>query len=83
MKPTKKLLEKFTTEDLKHILHEFFNSDGMNFEFVQEVLSTDSISNTDGFFREFAIEHIIDEVSFEDLVESGWCYEDEMEDEND
>ena len=80
MRPTKKLLEKFTTEDLKHVLREFFNSDGMNFEFVQEVLSAGSISDTDVFFREFAIEHIMDEVSFEDLVESGWCYDDEMDD---
>jgi hypothetical protein len=79
MRPTKKLLEKFTTEDLKHVLHEFFTK-GIYEDFYCEVMSTDNIASTDKFFRDFAIEHIIDEVSFEDLVESGWCYDDEMDD---
>lgn len=79
-KPTKELLNKFTTENLKHVLNEFFNSNGINFDFVQEVLSCESIDNVEGFFREFAIEKIREEVSFEELVESGWCFEDEMED---
>lgn len=76
---SKEVLEKFTTEDLKNILNEFFNSDGINFDFVQEVLSCESIDNVDKFFREFAIEKIRYEVSFDELVESGWCFEDEME----
>lgn len=79
-KPTKELLNKFTTEDLKHVVNEFFNSDGINFEFVQEVLSCESIDNVELFYREFLIEKIIDELSFEELVESGWCFEDEMDD---
>lgn len=78
-KPTKELLNKFTTEDLKHVVKEFFNSDGINFDFVQEVLSYENIFNVENFYREFLIEKIIDEVSFEELVESGWCSEDEME----
>lgn len=79
-KPTKEILEKFSTEDLKHIVNEFFNSDGINFDFVQEVLSYENIFNVQLFYREFLIDKIIDEVSFEELVESGWCFEDEMED---
>lgn len=77
-KPTKELLNKFTTEDLKHIVNEFFNA-GIYFDFVQEVLSYENISNVHLFYREFLIEKIIDEVSFEELVESGWCCGDEME----
>lgn len=79
MRPTKKLLEKFTTDGLKNMLDEFFTN-GIYQEFYGEVMSTDHIASTDEFFRKFAIEHIMDEVSFEDLVESGWCFEDEMDD---
>ena len=77
---SKEVLNKFTTEDLKHIANEFLNSDGVNFDFVQEVLSCESIENVDKFYREFLIEKIRDEVPFEELVESGWCFEDEMAD---
>ena len=79
-KVTKEILEKFSTDDLKHIVNEFFNSDGINFDFVQEVLSYENISNVQLFYREFLIDKIIDEVSFEELVEAGWCFEDEMDD---
>ena len=79
-KVTKEILEKFSTDDLKHIVNEFFNSDGINFDFVQEVLSYENIKNVQLFYREFLIDKIIDEVSFEELVEAGWCFEDEMED---
>lgn len=79
-KVTKEILEKFSTEDLKHIANEFFNSNGINYDFVQEVLSYENISNVQLFYREFLIDKIIDEVSFEELVEAGWCFEDEMED---
>lgn len=75
---SKKVLEKFTTDDLKHIVNEFFNA-GIYFDFVQEVLSCESIDNVEGFYREFLIQKIRDEVSFEELVEAGWCFEDEME----
>lgn len=77
---SKDVLNKFTTEDLKHIVNEFFNSDGVNFDFVQEVLSYENIKNVQLFYREFLIDKIIDEVSFEELVEAGWCFEDEMDD---
>lgn len=80
MRPTKELLEKFSNQQLENILHEFFTN-GIYQEFYGEVMSTDHIASTDEFFRDFAIEHIMDEVSFEDLVESGWCYDDEMDDE--
>ncbi len=80
-KPTKEILEKFSTENLKRIAHEFFKSDRLNFEFVQDVLSYENIFDVELFYREFLIEKIIDEVSFEELVESGWCFGDEMEDE--
>ena len=78
-KPTKEILEKFSTENLKHIAYEFFNSDMLNFDFVQEVLSYENIFDVELFYREFLIEKIRDEVSFEELVESGWCFEDEMD----
>jgi len=80
MKPTKEVLEKFSTEDLRQILYEFFVNEGIDAdaEFGREVLSHNEIPNVDKLFREFAIEHIRDEVSFEDLVESGWCFEDEQ-----
>lgn len=77
---SKEVLNKFTTEDLKHIVNEFFNSNGINFDFVQEVLSYKSIDNVELFYREFLIEKIREDVSFEELVESGWCFEDEMDD---
>ena len=79
-KPTKEILEKLSTEDLKHIVSGFFNSDSINFDFVQDVLSYENIFDVQLFYREFLIEKIIDEVSFEELVESGWCFEDEMDD---
>lgn len=79
MRPTKELLEKFSNQQLENILNEFFTN-GIYQEFYGEVMSTDCIASTDEFFRDFAIEHIMDEVSFEDLVESGWCYDDEMDD---
>ena len=78
MKPTNEVLEKFDTQDLHQILYEFFNNDGIDAEFGQLVLDYKEIADVDKFFREFAIEHIRDEVSFEDLVESGWCFEDEQ-----
>lgn len=74
------VLNKFTTEDLKHIANEFLNSNGINFDFVQEVLSYKDISNVQLFYRDFLIEKIREDVSFEELVESGWCFEDEMDD---
>lgn len=77
---SKDVLNKFTTEDLKHIANEFLNSNGINFDFVQNVLSYENIFDVQLFYREFLIEKIIDEVSFEELVESGWCFEDEMDD---
>lgn len=79
-KVSKKVLSKFETSALKNILSEFF-SVGIYADFFNEVLDSKSIEDTDKFFREFAIEHIRDEVTFEDLVESGWCYDDEMDDE--
>lgn len=76
---SKEVLNKFPTEDLKRIANEFLNSNGVNFDFVQEVLSYENISNVQLFYRDFLIEKIRDEVSFEELEESGWCFEDEME----
>lgn len=79
MKVKREILEKFDTEDLRQILYEFFVNEGIDAEFGREVLSHDEIPNVEEFFRNFAIEHIRDEASFEELVESGWCFEDEME----
>lgn len=79
MKPTKEILNKFSNAQLGQIIREFFTK-GIYEEFYGEVMSTDHIASTDEFFRDFAIDHIHDEVSFEDLVESGWCYDDEMDD---
>ena len=79
MRPTKEILEKFSNAQLGQIIREFFTN-GIYKDFYDEVMSTDCIASTDEFFRDFAIDHIRDEVSFEELVESGWCFEDEMDD---
>lgn len=79
MKVEREILEKFDTEDLRQILYEFFVNEGIDAEFGREVLSHDEIPNVEELFRNFAIDHIQDEVSFEELVESGWCFDDEME----
>ena len=80
MKPSIEVLNKFTTEQLENILNEFFTL-GIYVDFFNDVLVQKEIPDTETFFRAFAVEHIRDEVSFEELVDAGWCFDDEMDEE--
>ena len=78
MKPSREILEKFDTTTLINILNDYF-TEGIYRNFFMEFCDEEKIENTDTFLRDFIIRNIMEDVSFEDLVESGWCFEDEMD----
>ena len=72
----KELIEKLTTEQLRAIVNEFF-IEHFWVDFSDEVLGETSIPNVEEFARDYFIEQICDNCTKDELVESGWLFEDE------
>lgn len=77
----KELIEKFTTEQLYQIVDEFF-SQHFWVDFANEVLGETSIPDVEEFVRNYCIEQIADNCTKGELVESGWLFEDEGEEDD-
>lgn len=69
----KELIEKLTTEQLRAIINEFF-VEHFWVDFSDEVLSLPYVET---FARDYFIDQICDSCTKEELVESGWLFEDE------
>jgi hypothetical protein len=72
----KKLLEKFSNDQLKEIINEFFTQH-IWVDFANELLNHYRIGNVWQFARQFYIEQISENCTKEELIESGWLFDDE------
>jgi len=72
----KELIEKFSTADLYNIVDEFFTQHFW-VDFVNEVLGETTIPNVEEYVRKFCIAQICENCNKDELVESGWLFEDE------
>ena len=76
MKVDRKILEKFSTEELYGIVNDFF-SQQFWVNFANEVLGETSIENVEEYARNYCIAQIQDWVKVEELIENGWLLDDE------
>ena len=72
----KEIIEKFSTSDLYNIVDEFFTQHFW-VDFANEVIGETSIPNVEEYVRKFCIAQISENCTKEELVESGWLFDDE------
>lgn len=72
----KELIEKFETSTLYQIVDEFF-SQHFWVDFANEVLGEKKIENVEEFARKYCISQICENCNKDELVESGWLFDDE------
>ena len=73
-------IEKFETSDLYNIIDEFFTQHFW-VDFANEVIGETSIPNVEEFVRNYCITQICDGCTKEELIESGWLFDNEGEEE--
>jgi hypothetical protein len=76
----RELIEKFEMSDLYNIVDEFFTQHFW-VDFANEVIGETSIPNVEEFTRNYCITQICDGCTKEELIESGWLFDDEGEEE--
>ena len=78
---SRELIEKFETSDLLQIVNEFFTQHFW-VDFASEVMCETSIPNVGEFTRNYCITQICENLNKNELVESGWLFDDEGEEED-
>ena len=74
----RELIQKFETSDLYNIVDEFFTQHFW-VDFANEVMGETSIPDVQEFTRNYCITQICENLTKNELVESGWLFDDEGE----
>ena len=74
----RELIQKFETPDLYNIVDEFFTQHFW-VDFANEVMGETSIPDVQEFTRNYCITQICENLTKNELVESGWLFDDEGE----
>jgi len=77
----RELIEKFETSDLYNIVDEFFTQHFW-VDFANEVIGETSIPDVQEFTRNYCITQICENLTKNELIESGWLFDDEGEEED-
>lgn len=72
----KEIIETFTTSDLYNIVDEFFTQHFW-VDFAYEVICETSIENVEQYVRKYCIAQICEYCTREQLIQSGWLFDDE------
>ena len=76
----RELIQKFETPNLYNIIDEFFTQHFW-VDFANEVMGETSIPDVQEFTRNYCITQICENLTKNELVESGWLFDDEGEEE--